>query len=176
MAINKSDEIVGEIRKIIRAVDLHSKALSKDYGLTGPQLMILTEIGKSGQLSVTGIARQVSLSQTTVTSILKRLEQRDLVRRERCEKDKRKILLTISEAGWAILSTQPSLLQLNFVEKFNHLKDWEQSLLISSLQRIASMMGAGETELIPLLTSESLPVEPVRNENNRSDELENDRS
>lgn len=157
MSIGKSDEIISEIRKIIRAVDIHSKSLSKTYGLTGPQLMILTDIGKHGDVTVTELARQVSLSQATVTSILGRLEQRNLVTRERGQTDKRKVYLKITEHGNNILASNPSLLQVDFVRRFNRLEDWEQSLLISSLQRIALMMGAHEEAIIPLLTSEVLP-------------------
>lgn len=41
------------IRKIIQAVDIHSRKLNKRFGLTGPQLIVLHEISLNGQISIT---------------------------------------------------------------------------------------------------------------------------
>jgi DNA-binding MarR family transcriptional regulator len=151
----KSDEILITLRKIIRAVDLHSKALLKQYGLTGPQLLILTELGKQKENTVSNIARQISLSQATVTSILGRLERQDFVRRSRDQVDKRKVFIQATERTRSILADKPSLLQLDFVRRFNRLDCWEQNLLLSSLQRIASLMDAEKISATPLLYDDS---------------------
>ena len=156
MGINKSDELFASIRKIIRAVDLHSKVLLKKYGLTGPQLMILQQIDKSNELIVTEIAKKISLSQATVTTILDRLEQQGFIARKRGQSDKRKVYIEASEKTKDILAGKPSLLQADFIERFTRLKDWEQTLLLSSLQRIASMMEADEVTAEPLLSENSL--------------------
>ena len=156
MGINKSDELFASIRKIIRAVDLHSKVLLKKYGLTGPQLMILQQIDKSNELIVTEIAKKISLSQATVTTILDRLEQQGFIARKRGQSDKRKVYIEASEKTKDILAGKPSLLQADFIERFTRLKDWEQTLLLSSLQRIASMMEADEMTVEPLLSENSL--------------------
>ena len=156
MGTDRSDEIVSSIRKIIRAVDVHSKVLLKKYGLTGPQLMILTEIGKASELSVTEIAKHISLSQATVTTILDRLEQQGFILRKRGQGDKRKVYIEASEKTQRILESKPSLLQVDFVNRFNRLKDWEQSLLLSSLQRIASMMEVEKLGAESLLSGEPL--------------------
>ena len=44
----------------------------------------------------------------------------------------------------------------NFVEEFGKLQDWEQTLILSSLQRIATMMEAKEIEAAPILASGAL--------------------
>ena len=144
MAIDRKHELLFNIRKIIRAVDLHSKVLLKKYGLTGPQLMILTEIGNSNELNVTEIAKHVSLSQATVTTILDRLEHQGFIVRKRGLTDKRKVYIEASEKTRAIVDSRPSLLQVDFVDRFNRLQQWEQSLILSSFQRVAAMMD-GET-------------------------------
>ncbi len=41
-------EIVSALRRIIRAVDLHSKYLAQRYGLTGPQLVVLQSLEQRG--------------------------------------------------------------------------------------------------------------------------------
>jgi DNA-binding MarR family transcriptional regulator len=156
MTTEKSDELLSSIRRIIRAVDVHSKNLLKQYGITGPQLIILKEIGRSQLISVSDLARKVSLSQATVTNILVRLEQQGYLQRRKGEGDKRKVYMDISDKTRRIIESNPSLLQLTFVKKFQNLADWEQSLLLSSLQRIASMMDAQDLDAAPHLFSDAL--------------------
>jgi DUF2075 family protein len=51
------------------------------------------------------------------------------------------VLLKTTEKSKEKMDANPSILQEEFVKKFNRLKEWEQTLILSSLQRIASMMG-----------------------------------
>jgi DNA-binding MarR family transcriptional regulator len=88
---NKSDIVVSTLTQINRSIDLQSKKLTKRYGITGPQLIVLKEIHKSSDRPISAIAREVSLSQATVTSILDRLEQQGFAQRERSSQDKRKV-------------------------------------------------------------------------------------
>ncbi|MDC7226956.1 MAG: MarR family transcriptional regulator [Spirochaetales bacterium] len=154
MNIDLSDELLSSLRRIIRAVDIHSKSLLKKYGLTGPQLIVLSELERSKELSISAISKKVSLSQATVTTIINRLEQQGLLSRERNSLDKRRVNVRFSDKGEAILQKKPSLLQLDFVKKFNKLEEWEQYLLLSSVSKIASMMDAENINAEPVLTSE----------------------
>jgi len=148
-----SDMILATIRQIIRAVDLQSKNLVKKYGLTGPQLLLLKEISSDSRQSVSELARNISLSQATVTSILDRLEKQGFLKRYRHNSDKRKVYLELSEKAELVLNKNPSLLQEVFTERFDELEEWEKLLLISSLKRVASMMSAESIKSPPVLTS-----------------------
>ena len=82
-------DVLVALRRIIRAVDLHSKSVSKASGLTPPQILILQAIRQLGEVTTGRVSAEVSLSQATVTTILDRLEQRDLIERYRSERDRR---------------------------------------------------------------------------------------
>lgn len=151
--MDTGDTILSTLRQIIRAIDIHSKYLVKKYGLTGPQLLILKEFYKDTSQIVGQVAANVSLSQATVTSILDRLEKQGFISRVRDPDDKRKVNIKLEDKALAILKTEPNLLQEDFLLQFAKLADWEQSLLISSLQRIASMMNAGDIDSPPVLAS-----------------------
>lgn len=138
--MGKTDELFTGIRRIIRAFDLHSKTLHREFGLTGPQLMILNTVANSDRLTVSELAKRVSLSQATVTNVLSRLERHDLVVRSRDKVDKRKVHVEATDKTRRILETNPSLLQWDFYDRFSRLKDWEQSLLVYAVQRLADMM------------------------------------
>lgn len=150
------DKVLIALRRIIRAVDLHSHSLSQRYGLTGPQLVILRELLRRGEISGSELAGAVSLSLATVTGILTRLEARGLVSRRRSESDKRRVLVRTTPAAERLLEAAPPPLQESFARQFERLKDWEQSLILSSLQRLVTMMEARELDASPFLTTGSL--------------------
>ncbi|MGI3027158.1 MarR family transcriptional regulator, partial [Vibrio cholerae] len=50
-----------------------------------------------------------------------------------------------------LLAEAPQPLQEDFVERFCQLEDWEQSLLLSSVQRLSAMMNAENIDVAPML-------------------------
>jgi len=139
------------LRRVIRATDLHSKRLSKNAGLTGPQLLIMRSIRDLGEVTIGTIADRVSLSQATVTTILDRLEQRRLVYRVRSTQDKRKVHAHLTDDGADLLARAPEPLQEDFIKKFQSLAEWEQTMILASLQRVANMMDADDIDASPVL-------------------------
>lgn len=151
-----SDNILIELRKIIQAIDLNSKKLEKQVGLTGPQLVILQEISRLGTVSVGEVAKNVSLSQGTVTGILERMEKRGVVVRQRNRRDKRRVMVRVTESGNALLADAPSVMQESFVPKFNELQSWEKNMILSALQRLVIIMNTTENKAVPFFSSQSL--------------------
>ncbi len=156
-ARNICNEVLVSLRRIIQTVDLHSRYLFRHYGLTVPQLVVIQELSKRGEISIGELAKIVSLGQATVTGIINRLEQRELVIRRRSEKDKRRVLVQATKSCKAIIEAAPPPIQKTFVDQFNNLLDWEQNMIVSALQRIVSMMDASNIKAAPLLTTEPLP-------------------
>ncbi|HEY5719889.1 MAG TPA: MarR family transcriptional regulator, partial [Gammaproteobacteria bacterium] len=70
--IDVGEAVVVALRRIIRAVDLHSKRLLQSHGLTGPQLLLLRELAAAGHCTVGQLAGRLRLGQATVTAILAR--------------------------------------------------------------------------------------------------------
>lgn len=149
--MEKYEELLVSIRKVIRAIDLHSKQLNKTSGLTGPQLLIMQEVARVKGVTASQIAKQINLSAATVTNILDRLESKGLIKRVRSSEDKRRVGLFLSEEGKNSLIDAPQPLQEHFIQQFCGLADWEQSLLLSSMQRIAGMMDATHIDAAPVL-------------------------
>ncbi len=157
------DQVLIAIRKIIRAIDLHSRKLIKSFGLTVPQIIVLKEIDRKVVPTVGEIATSVSLSQATITNILTRLEHRGYVTRTQHDDDKRRVVVKTTELGKKTVAKAPSMLHEQFVSSFQNIKDWEQLSIIASLQRVAEMMDATDIEASPLLTSGAeIPTDPNR--------------
>jgi DNA-binding MarR family transcriptional regulator len=149
--MEKHQELLIALRKVIRAIDLHSKQLSKTSGLTSPQLLIMLEIDKVAGVNSSQVAKSVNLSAATVTNIIDRLENKDLIVRVRDTQDKRKVGLYLTENGKTLLLNAPQPLQEHFIDNFSNLAQWEQSQLLSSIERLADMMNANELDASPLL-------------------------
>jgi DNA-binding MarR family transcriptional regulator len=163
--MEKHQELLIALRKVIRAIDLHSKHLSKTSGLTSPQLLIMLEIDKASGVNSSQVAKSVNLSAATVTNILDRLENKDLITRVRNTDDKRKVGLYLTESGKALLLNAPQPLQEHFIEKFSNLAQWEQSQLLSSVERLAGMMDANEIDAAPLLELNAMSASSISNTN-----------
>jgi hypothetical protein len=58
--------------------------------------------------------------------------------------------------GKRALANAPSLLHDRFVKEFEELGNWEQTSLLSSLQRIASMMEVKNLDAAPTLVSREI--------------------
>lgn len=155
-------EILVALRRITRAIDLHSKQLEKSAGLTVPQLLVLQALEEAGHLSVSDIARQVNLSQGTVTSVLERMAAKELVDRVRDPKDRRRVRISLSKQGRARLRASPDLLQESFMRRFDRLEPWEQKMLTAAVERIASMMDAEEVDASPILQVGEILAAPER--------------
>lgn len=151
------DDVLISIRRIIQSVDLHSRYLVRHFGLTGPQLIILQVIARQREISISEIAKTVSLGQPTVTGILERLENRGLIIRRRSRRDKRRVFISATEACLQVMEKAPPPLQEHFIEAFGSLQDWEQSMILAALQRIVSLMDARAIEAAPIL-AEAGPI------------------
>jgi DNA-binding MarR family transcriptional regulator len=157
------DELLVSLRKIMRAADLHSQKLMKESGLTAPQLLVMLAIEREGAPSTSTLARQISVSQATMTRIIDRLERAGLVERQKSSTDKRVVNIRLTEAGCTKLESAPEPLQAEFLREFRKLEDWEQHMLKSSLSRIAKMMDAEDIDAAPILQAGAI-VEPPAGE------------
>ncbi|MBQ4830117.1 MarR family transcriptional regulator [Alteromonas sp. MMG017] len=158
--MRKEEELLVALRRVIRAVDLRSKQLSKHVGLTGPQLLVMQNIQEKPGIMVREIAENINLSPATITNILDRLEGRDLATRIRSTQDKRKVGVFLTEKGKVAVIDAPRPLQEHFVERFSQLKEWEQSQMVATVQRIASMMDAEDIDASPFLELGSISEKP----------------
>lgn len=150
-SVEQIEEVLVALRRVIRATDLHSKYLARTSGLTAPQILVLQAIRDRGRVTIGELARQVSLSQATVTSIMDRLVMREFVYRERSDQDKRKVYACLTERGREMLKSAPTPLQQSFARRFADLHNWEQTLILASLQRVAHMMDADDIDASPVL-------------------------
>jgi DNA-binding MarR family transcriptional regulator len=147
----QEEEILRSMRRIIRAVDLYSRRLIAQTGLSGPQLTCLRALARGGSMQTFQLADAVHLSAATVCGILNRLEQRGLVARARQTDDRRRVLVSLTEAGEDTVENAPPVLHDKFLLKLRALPPDEQQSMQETLAAIVDMMAASELDAAPLL-------------------------
>ncbi|MEN6474644.1 MAG: MarR family transcriptional regulator [Syntrophaceae bacterium] len=137
---NYSLRILMTLRHIMHYVDSYSRQLIMECQITGPQLICLHAIEKSGPLTLSELGRQVSLSMSTTNGIIDRLEQKGLVRRERTHHDRRKVLITITPEGKSLRARAPVPLQGRLIQAISDMPELEQVTVALALEKILGMM------------------------------------
>lgn len=148
---DKAEIALVSLRQILRATEISSRRLAHECGLTPSQLIILQIIARLDHPVPSAIAREASLTQATVTSLIDRLEKHGMVRRHPDTEDRRRVLIGLTEAGRSSLGGAPDLLQDRFEARFAELPEWEQSYLIAALERVAAILDAEEIDAAPVL-------------------------
>ena len=86
-----------------RAVTRAYAALLAETGLTYPQYLTLLALwGASEPMTVGELGTRLQLDSGTLTPLLKRLEARGVVVRRRDRADERRVLVEVTEDGWAL--------------------------------------------------------------------------
>lgn len=73
-------------------------------GLTYSQYLVMLVLWERQQCSVKEIGEALFLDSGTLTPLLKRLQAAGLIIRERSLQDERKVLISLTEQGWALQS------------------------------------------------------------------------
>ncbi|WP_407313423.1 MarR family winged helix-turn-helix transcriptional regulator [Desulfosporosinus sp. SB140] len=68
----------------------------EDAGITAPQGMVIGILSREKTLKITELSARLSLSNSTVSGIIDRLEKQGIVERNRSEQDKRVVYVNIS--------------------------------------------------------------------------------
>jgi DNA-binding MarR family transcriptional regulator len=136
--------VLTAIRRIVHAVDRHSKTVEKAAGLTLPQFVVLAAIRAQGKVTSARLSAAVSLSPPTVTLILDRLEARGLIERYRSVEDRRIVHSRLTPLGAKVLERAPRFLHERFVARFAQLSAARQEAMMRALEEVADLMGAPE--------------------------------
>ena len=81
-------ELVALYRPILEGLDL-----------TYPQYLVMILIWENEKMTGSQIGELLSLDKSTVTPILKRLEQKHLVEKKRCKRDERVVYISLTDEG-----------------------------------------------------------------------------
>lgn len=153
-------EILINLRKIVRSVNLESKRIQKEFGVSIPQLLCLHYLAtKPGfQSTMTGIADYLNLNLSTVTGIVSRLEKKQLLAKLPKTGDRRITIVSITESGMQLLDKSPELMHQRLSKKLSDLPDEQLMFLKDSLRILVQSFDLSKESASPVITSEDFPI------------------
>ena len=128
-----------KISVALNSVDLIKYALFKEYHLPKEleinltQERILMKIHNSINLSMVAIGRSIGLEKGPFSKTVDRLEELDLVKRNRSAEDKRLIHLSLTPKGEQLAIAIETKMESNFSEKISKLTEEERNDFFNAL-------------------------------------------
>ena len=150
---DRTDDSLIALRRILRATESFYRELAHTAGVTPAQLRVLQIVEQEDSATPKALSLQMRVGQATVTSLVDKLVARGLVRRQPSEIDRRQTHILITEAGRDCLRQAPDAQQQRYVRAFQGLADWEQAQLVASLERVATMLDAGNADASTVLVA-----------------------
>lgn len=149
-------EILIKIRKIVRSVDIESKKIQKEYGVSIPQVLCLNFLHDSNNYQATQgeIRKFLNLNSSTVSGIINRLEKKGYLARLPKSGDKRVVNIALTSAGDKLLDTIPSLLHEQLSEKLAHLDVNTLQQVEEGLDTLVTILDIEKVDASPMLTME----------------------
>ncbi len=92
-SISKIIDLTRNFNKSTRHKFHHS---IQESGFTLPQLSVISMLEKHGEQKVSELSLKMGLSDSTVSGILDRLEQKDIIKRERTKNDRRVVKISLT--------------------------------------------------------------------------------
>ena len=149
-------EILIRIRKIVRSINLESKKIQKEHGVSIPQVLCLSFLHSSQNFQSTQaeIRRFLNLNPSTVSGIIYRLEKKGFLARLPKTGDKRVVNIALTSSGDRLLEMVPALLHEQLSEKLQKIDEAKLQQIESSLDTLVEMLEIQEVEASPMITME----------------------
>ena len=154
-------DILIKLRKIVRSVNLESKRVEKEQGVSIPQLLCLQFLAEQEdyRTNATKLKIFLNLNASTISGILKRLEKKGLVAKLPKASDKRITLISLTAKGMELIKSAPITFQEKLSEKLQALPPEKLQTIIDGIDILTGIMEVDEIDASPIITSEEFPTE-----------------
>lgn len=136
--------ILGQFRIIFRSVRKHVQSVEDRLGISGALLWALSIVAERPGINLTGLARAMSIHQSTASNILAKLCAQGLVRRERSQRDNRVAGLFVTETGAGRLGEAPGPVRGLLPDALGRLPEAARRDLHGNLQLLLEQMRTHE--------------------------------
>lgn len=135
-------DILDAIRRILRSLRESSRAAENELGLSGAQLLVLQFLKSGKPLSVNELAQRTKTHQSSVSTVVTKLFNAHLVKRQASEDDGRKLEIALTTAGAKLLKQKsPALAQEKLFAAISGLSLAKQKQLAELLQQVVEDAG-----------------------------------
>src|SRR5689334_16145185 len=121
--MSDSHRILNSVRRLVRLLRVSDRQAQSELGVSGAQLFVLTELGKTPALSLNELAARTLTDQSSVSVVVTRLVEGGFVTRDRDDRDARRLVLHLTRSGRALLQKAPPVAQERLLTVFDGLPE-----------------------------------------------------
>lgn len=149
----KTTNALISIRRIQRRTELYARSLAQATDLSVSQLKVMQLLAGFGPSTPSDLIQHIALGNASITTLVDKLEARGLVARRKDEADRRRVVLALTPEGEAVLNQAPNPLHDSFEKIFSDLPEWQRSMIVASLEKVADIVdyGAEVSDSEPIL-------------------------
>jgi len=137
---NRFQTILKNLRIIFRSSQAHSRWVEKELGLSAGQLWMMWELFNEPGLTVSGLAKKMTIHQSTCSNLLDKIQKKELIYRDRNSDDQRLVRLYLTDKGTQLLARAPRPAQGILTDTLLSLQDEALDELESGLDSFVSAL------------------------------------
>lgn len=130
--------VMDSIRSIVHTLRVSSREIEQKLGISSAQLYVLHELKDSPALSINDLAERTFTHQSSVSMVVARLVDSRLVTRTASRADGRRLAVSLTPAGRAILRRSPATVQTRLI---NALREMSRSDLRGLAAGLDTLIG-----------------------------------
>lgn len=138
----KARRILDALRSIVRELRLASVSSEKRFGLSAAQLFVLQTLRDEPGLSLGELAERTATDQSSVSVVVRKLEEKKLVQKGVSGEDRRRLEISLTAVGGRLVAKAPPAVQELLIQRIAALSGKEKIQLAELLDRFA-LPGAG---------------------------------
>jgi DNA-binding MarR family transcriptional regulator len=142
--MSDSQRILDSIRRLVRMLRVADRQAQAELGVSGAQLFVLTELGRTPSLSLNDLASRTLTDQSSVSVVVTRLAEAGFLTRDRDARDARRLVLNLTRSGRALLQKAPPVAQQRLMTVFDRLSDDERKRFADTFEEIVESAGVDE--------------------------------
>ena len=137
-------EVIDYIRHIFKALRVASSQVEKDLGLSAAQVFVMKKLKDEPGLSINELANRTVTHQSSVSVVVKKLEEQKIVIRSTSKEDSRKVVVALTPEGEQRLANIPRALQEDMIETLQNMHPEKTAMLAQLMKEF--VQGAGIVE------------------------------
>lgn len=134
--INYAEEFVDIFRLLHKSFKSHIVKEVCSYGFTAPQVLLMHELYHNPGITLNQLSKKISLSKSTVSGIIDRLEKGGYIIKETPEENRRIVKISLSEKALKHQEWINNIKTQHLAELFNKLGLEETEKIINAFRKL----------------------------------------
>lgn len=150
-------DILINLRRILRSINLESKRVQKEHGISIPQYLCLNFLNAQPEFKATSkeIKNHLNLNASTVTGIISRLETKGYIAKLPNKGDKRSSYIYLTAIGEKTVNSIPALMHEKLSQKLEQLSQTDLNQVQNALNLLVEFMEVEQIDASPLVISDT---------------------